>query len=68
MRLSVNQTEIFTATGGKPFDASLPTVVFLHGSGLDHRSFALKAQFGSQIFSTKQVLLPLILWDIRKDF
>jgi len=45
MRLSVNQTEIFTATGGKPFDASLPTVVFLHGSGLDHRSFALQARW-----------------------
>ena len=27
---------IWAATGGKPFDPSLPTVVFLHGAGMDH--------------------------------
>ena len=33
MQLSVNGSDAFIATGGKPFDASLPTVVMLHGAG-----------------------------------
>ncbi len=45
MRIDVNQHEVFSATGGKPFDSSLPTVVFIHGSGLDHRSFALQTRW-----------------------
>lgn len=27
---------LWAATGGKPFDPELPTVVFLHGAGMDH--------------------------------
>ena len=45
MRLSVNNREVFSATGGKTFDPSLPTVVFIHGSGLDHRGFALQTRW-----------------------
>ena len=45
MRLSVNDHEVFVATGGKVFDRNLPTVIFLHGSGLDHRSFALQTRW-----------------------
>lgn len=45
MRVDVNGSQVFAATGGKDFDASLPTVVFLHGSGLDHRSFALQTRW-----------------------
>ncbi|NNE57954.1 MAG: alpha/beta hydrolase [Hellea sp.] len=45
MRLDVNGHEVFAATGGKEFDTGLPTVVFLHGSGLDHRSFALQTRW-----------------------
>jgi len=41
MKLSVNGLEAFVATGGRPFDASLPTVVFLHGAGFDHTAWAL---------------------------
>src|SRR5215475_6193313 len=41
MQLTVNGSETFVATGGKPFDASLPTVVFLHGAGNDHTAWAL---------------------------
>ena len=33
MQLTVNGADVFVATGGKAFDASLPTVVFLHGAG-----------------------------------
>ncbi|MBL4671199.1 MAG: alpha/beta hydrolase [Arenicella sp.] len=45
MKLSVNGHETHVATGGKEFDVSLPTVLFLHGSGLDHRSWALQTRW-----------------------
>jgi len=45
MRLKVKGSETYVATGGKPFDASLPTLVFLHGSGLDHRTWALQTRW-----------------------
>ena len=41
MQLSVNGNEIFVATGGKPFDPSLPSVVMIHGAGFDHSTWAL---------------------------
>src|ERR1700761_2459029 len=40
MQLTVNGSDVFVATGGKAFDASLPTVVFLHGAGMDHTAWA----------------------------
>jgi len=33
MQLSVKGVDIFIATGGRPFDPSLPAVVMLHGAG-----------------------------------
>ncbi len=45
MKLVVNGFEVHVATGGKDFDVSLPTVLFLHGSGLDHRAFALQTRW-----------------------
>ena len=45
MKLLVNGVSTHIATGGKEFDASLPTVLFLHGSGLDHRGFALQTRW-----------------------
>jgi pimeloyl-ACP methyl ester carboxylesterase len=41
MQLTVNGTDTFIATGGKAFDPFLPTVVFLHGAGMDHTAWAL---------------------------
>src|ERR1700750_1621155 len=41
MKLTVNGTDVFIATGGKAFDPSLPTVLFLHGAGMDHTAWAL---------------------------
>ncbi len=32
-------------TGGKPFDPALPTVVFLHGAGMDHTAWTLHARW-----------------------
>lgn len=45
MYIQVDNANTFVATGGKPFDASLPTVVLLHGSGTDHRGWALQARW-----------------------
>lgn len=45
MRIEVNGHETYVATGGKPFDPALPTLVFVHGSGLDHRTWALQTRW-----------------------
>ncbi len=45
MQLSVNGIETFVATGGREFDTSLPTVVFLHGAGFDHTTWALHSRW-----------------------
>jgi pimeloyl-ACP methyl ester carboxylesterase len=45
MQLSVNGIDTFVATGGKPFDASLPAVVLLHGAGFDHSTWALHSRW-----------------------
>src|SRR6202041_1555448 len=45
MQLSVNGVETFVATGGKPFDRSLPVVVLLHGAGFDHSTWALHSRW-----------------------
>src|SRR5689334_23484927 len=45
MQLSVNGVDTFVATGGRPFDPSLPTVVMLHGAGFDHSSWALHSRW-----------------------
>jgi pimeloyl-ACP methyl ester carboxylesterase len=39
MQLTVDGADIFVATGGKAFDADLPTVLFLHGAGMDHTAW-----------------------------
>jgi pimeloyl-ACP methyl ester carboxylesterase len=45
MQLLVNGKETFVATGGKAFDTSLPAVVFLHGAGFDHSTWALHSRW-----------------------
>jgi len=45
MQLSVNGVETFVATGGRPFDKSLPAVVLLHGAGFDHSTWALHSRW-----------------------
>ncbi len=45
MQLSVNDRDIFVATGGREFDASQPTIVLLHGAGFDHTSWALHSRW-----------------------
>ncbi len=45
MYIEVRGEQAYAATGGKEFDRSLPSVMFVHGSGLDHRSWALQTRW-----------------------
>src|SRR5277367_6593970 len=45
MQLSVNGMDTFVATGGREFDASQPTIVFLHRAGFDHSTWALHSRW-----------------------
>ncbi len=45
MKLTVNGHETFCYTGGKPFDAAKPTVVFLHGVLNDHSVWILQTRY-----------------------
>lgn len=56
MYFDVNDKRVFASTGGKSFDNSRPTVVFLHGSGFDHTFWGPHSDF----FACRQysVLVP----------
>jgi len=45
MEFTVRGTKTYAATGGKDFDNNLETLVFLHGTGLDHRCWALQTRW-----------------------
>ena len=56
MELQVNGIRTYASTGGKEFDRSLPTVLFIHGSGMDHRAWALQTRWFA--FHGYSVLAP----------
>ena len=45
MKLDINGREVYVYTGGKPFDAALPCVVFIHGALHDHSVWTLLARW-----------------------
>ena len=45
MKLTVQGREAYAYTGGKPFDAALPCVVFIHGAMGDHSVWTLLARW-----------------------
>lgn len=45
LNLEVQKTKAYAYTGGKPFDAALPTVVFIHGAEGDHSVWALQSRY-----------------------
>ena len=45
MQLPVDGAVTFVATGGRPFEPSLPAVVLLHGAGFDHSTWALHSRW-----------------------
>lgn len=50
---------IHAASGGKPFDAGKPCIVFLHGAGMDHTVWALQTRyFAHHGFSVLALDLP----------
>ena len=56
MHFDLNGKQVFATTGGKPLDNSKPTVIFLHGSGLDHTFWGLHSRFFA--FRNYAVLVP----------
>ncbi|NNC98610.1 MAG: alpha/beta hydrolase [Gammaproteobacteria bacterium] len=45
MMITINDALVHVGNGGRDFNSDLPTVLFLHGSGLDHRSWALQTRW-----------------------
>ena len=45
MELTVQGNKVFCYTGGKPFDAKLPAVVFIHGAEHDHCVWVLQSRY-----------------------
>jgi pimeloyl-ACP methyl ester carboxylesterase len=59
MIVTVQHRPAYAYTGGKPFDASLPTAVFIHGAEHDHSVWALQSRyFAHHGFSVLAVDLP----------
>ncbi len=56
MEFTVDGKRVHAGTGGAPFDPARPTVVFLHGAGLDHTIWALAARWFAQ--DGRSVLAP----------
>jgi pimeloyl-ACP methyl ester carboxylesterase len=45
MEIRVRDTKAYAYTGGKPFDAALPCVVFVHGAEGDHSVWGLQSRY-----------------------
>jgi pimeloyl-ACP methyl ester carboxylesterase len=45
MQLKVDGRGVYAATGGRPFAATQPGVIFLHGAGMDHSVWQLAARW-----------------------
>ena len=45
MEFTVDGNQAFAATGGQPFKAGQPTIVFIHGAGMDHTVWALQTRY-----------------------
>ena len=59
MQLQVQGQSVYCYTGGKKFDATLPTVVFLHGAQCDHSVWILQTRyFAHHGYSVLAVDLP----------
>jgi pimeloyl-ACP methyl ester carboxylesterase len=59
MELSVNGHSTYIYTGSRAFDASLPSVVFIHGAGLDHSVWILQSRwFAHHGYNALAVDLP----------
>jgi len=59
VKLVVQDREVYAYTGGKPFDRTLPSIVFIHGALNDHSVWTLLARwFANHGFCVLAVDLP----------
>lgn len=59
MIVQLDGAPVFIATGGQPFDATKPAIVFIHGAGMDHSVWALQTRwFAHHGWSVLAVDLP----------
>lgn len=59
MELELDGQQAYAYTGGKPFDAALPCVVFIHGAQNDHSVWGLQSRwFAHHGFAVLAVDLP----------
>ncbi len=59
MYITLNQQKIYAYTGGKPFDAAKPTLVFIHGVLNDHSVWILQTRyFAHHGFNVLAIDLP----------
>ncbi|MGS0743303.1 alpha/beta fold hydrolase [Glaciimonas sp. GG7] len=59
MLITIQGHDAWCYTGGKPFDAALPTAIFVHGAQNDHSVWALQTRyFAHHGFSVLAVDLP----------
>ena len=45
MRLEINGSPVFVGTGSTPIQSDHPTIVFLHGAGMDHSVWLMPARY-----------------------
>ena len=45
MELELEGRKVYAATGGRPFDARMPAMLFIHGAGQDHTAWQLPARY-----------------------
>src|ERR1700686_2656512 len=45
MEIAASGRAVFASTGGQDFDPTQPTIVFLHGAGMDHTVWALQTRW-----------------------
>jgi pimeloyl-ACP methyl ester carboxylesterase len=45
MEIAIPSGLVYGSTGGKPFDPAQPTVLFIHGAGMDHPVWALQTRY-----------------------
>ncbi len=59
MKFLVQQQPAFVYTGGKPFDAAKPSIIFIHGAANDHSVWTLQSRyFAHHGFNALAVDLP----------
>ena len=65
MKLTVQGREAYAYTGGKPFDAALPCVIFIHGALNDHTVWTLLARWFAH--HGRSVLAPDLPGHMRSE-